>query len=77
MNTLHTVQLLIPTMRCASCSTRVSQALKSVPGVASVAVNPANKTATVGSTIQDLDEVLITVLAAAGYPAERQPPVVA
>ncbi|ABA88840.1 copper-translocating P-type ATPase [Syntrophotalea carbinolica DSM 2380] len=46
---LHTVQLGIDGMSCASCAGRVERALKTVPGVLEATVNMATKIATVNT----------------------------
>ncbi len=62
------VVLDIEGMTCASCVSKVEQALRSVDGVDEAAVNLATRTATVRSGIGELDP-LVTAVESAGYGA--------
>lgn len=61
-------QLLISGMSCASCVTRVQNALQNVPGVVAARVNLAERTALVTGCAAP--EALLNAVAAAGYSAE-------
>ena len=61
-------QLLIDGMSCASCVTRVQNALQSVPGVTQARVNLAERTALVMGSASASD--LISAVEKAGYGAE-------
>lgn len=61
-------QLLLSGMSCASCVTRVQNALQSVPGVTQARVNPAERTALVMGSASPQD--LVQAVEKAGYGAE-------
>ena len=70
--TIERYQFFIEGMHCASCVARVGQAIQSVPGVASVAVNLATRRArvrSIGSAV--LGPELERAVQAAGYSARR------
>ncbi|QDC11531.1 cadmium-translocating P-type ATPase [Oceanicola sp. D3] len=68
---LQTTQLNIANMHCASCVSRVEQALSAVPGVSSASVNLATRRATVAHSLP-AETPLLEAAAAAGYPAILQ-----
>ncbi|PKH21407.1 Cu+ exporting ATPase [Enterobacterales bacterium CwR94] len=62
------VQLLIEGMSCASCVSRVQQALSQVPGVKQARVNLAERSALITGTPQA--DALVNAVVKAGYQAE-------
>lgn len=65
----ETVRLTIPDMHCASCVSRVEQALMKLPEVEAVTVNLAGRAATVRLKAPVATEKLVEAVRAAGYTA--------
>lgn len=64
------LSLAVTGMSCASCVKRVEDAIKAVPGVTEASVNLATSRATVDHGGRVLPEVLVAVVAKAGYAAQ-------
>ena len=64
----HEITLDIEGMTCASCVLRIEKALIAIPGVDEANVNLATRTATVRSTLADVDP-LVDAVGRAGYGA--------
>ena len=64
------LSLAVAGMSCASCVKRVEDAIKAVPGVTEASVNLATSRATVDHGGRVLPEVLVAVVAKAGYAAQ-------
>lgn len=67
MNAPRTLELSITGMRCGGCAGAVEGALRAVPGAQSVAVNLAERRATV--TGSAAPEALVAAVKRAGYTA--------
>jgi Cu+-exporting ATPase len=66
---LHTADIHIDGMRCASCVARIEKAIAAVPGVSEVAVNLATESARIAYSGTGGLNPIIAALANAGYPA--------
>ena len=69
---VHTTELAVDGMTCASCVGRVERALKKVPGVQAASVNLATERATVQGVAEA--EALVAAVARAGYEARPVDP---
>lgn len=65
--TTHTLQLSIKGMSCASCVTRVENAIRNVPGVRSASVNLATERASIDFTGAPTLPPVIAAIKATGY----------
>src|SRR5690554_3084049 len=63
---IHSTELAVQNMTCASCVGRVERALKALPGVTDVVVNLATERASVQGSVSD--QLLLDALTRAGYP---------
>ncbi|HYN67925.1 MAG TPA: sulfite exporter TauE/SafE family protein [Ornithinibacter sp.] len=73
VDTVTSLTLPVSGMTCASCETRVTKALRAVPGVRSVHVSAARGTATVGGDAPLDRDRLATAIRSAGYEPAAAP----